>query len=49
MNVDKCSVLQFSIGGNDKLNTEGKQIHIFSTKAILKNVYESELLKMNQN
>lgn len=49
MNVDNCSVLQFSVGGNDKLNTVGKQIHIFSTKAISKNVYESVLLKMNQN
>lgn len=49
MNVNKCSVLQFFIGGNDKLNTEGKQIYIFSTKAISKNVYESVLLKMNQN
>lgn len=49
MNVDKWSILQFSVGGNDKLNTEGKQIHIFSTIAISKNVYESVLLKMNQN
>lgn len=41
MNVDKCSVLQLSVGGNDKLNTEGKQIHIFSTKAISKKCFMS--------